>query len=83
VIKLNFRELGEEAVRKIDNGDFVIQDSASKRDIDLRGSWDTCFLPGQRVEMSIIFTECGSHPHSMCPKCEKKCTCAVKGNVEW
>jgi hypothetical protein len=83
VIKINFRVFGEEAVRKIEQGKFVIQDSATNRDIDLAGNWETCFFPGQRAEMSIIFIECGNHSHGMCPKCNNKCTCAVNSDIEW
>lgn len=83
MIKINFRALGEEAVRKIERGRFAIQDSATKRDVDLADNWDICFHPGQRVEMSIIFTDWGRHSHAMCPKCEKECIYSVNIDVEW
>ena len=28
----------------------------TKRDIDLRTDWEVCFSPGQRVDMSMIFS---------------------------
>ena len=83
MFKINFRPLGEEAVRKIERGRFVIQDSATKRDIDLSGNWDTCFHPGQHVEMSIIFTDRDLHSRTKCPKCEKECICPMDSDTEW
>ncbi|KAF2692026.1 lytic polysaccharide monooxygenase [Lentithecium fluviatile CBS 122367] len=42
-------------VRKIDRGQFVLEDAVTKRVIDLRRGWESCFRPGQRVEMSIVY----------------------------
>ena len=53
MLKANFRNFGR-APEKIDRGEFVIQDSALKTDIDLSQEWDHCFSPGQCVEMSMI-----------------------------
>lgn len=71
MLKLNFEKIPSGA-RKIDNNDFLIQDVATKRPIDLSRDWDSCFLPGQRVEMSMIFQWRSRDIHS-CPNC--KCSC--------
>lgn len=55
-------------LRKIDSGDFVIQDTATKREIDLSRNWDTCFLPGQKIEMSMIF-RWQTRKTNGCPNC--------------
>ena len=67
VLKSNLRktEIGPE---KIDRGEFVIQETSTKRDIDLTRDWDLCFLPGQRVEMSMIFKR-PMQPYRTCPSC--------------
>jgi hypothetical protein len=54
VLKINFQKHGSGA-EKIERGEFAIQDSVTKRDIDLRTDWEVCFSPGQRVDMSMIF----------------------------
>ncbi|OBT73749.1 hypothetical protein VF21_07171 [Pseudogymnoascus sp. 05NY08] len=82
VMKVNFKALGEQAVRKIKRGRFVIQDSATKRDIDLAAHWDSCFYPGQRVEMSIIFTSFIQNSYRRCPRCEKECNHSVNSDIE-
>ena len=78
---MNFRNIGS-ASAKIERGEFAIQDSATKRDIDLNQSWDTCFLPGQHVDMSMIF----AHQDSLgeeCPKCSKICVGDQEQELKW
>ena len=70
VVAINFKGVG--AIDKIHKGEFVIEDSSTRQDIDLRQEWDLCFFPGQRVEMSVIF----QRPHvptTTCPKCQTTC----------
>jgi hypothetical protein len=69
VLRINFREYGDSA-EKIDKGEFVIQDLATKRDIDLEGDWEVCFWPGQKAEMSMVFNRYGPF---FCPKCRRYC----------
>jgi hypothetical protein len=66
-LKVNFKKHGNGA-EKIENGDFVIQDAITKRDIDLSTDWEVCFSPGQRVMMSIILTR-ALVLDITCPKC--------------
>lgn len=48
----------------------MIQDSATKRDVNLTWPWESCFRPGQRVAMSMIFNS--SNPSMACPNCQDK-----------
>jgi hypothetical protein len=61
VLKINFQKHGHGA-EKIEKGEFAIQDSVTKRDIDLRTDWDVYFSPGQRVDMSMIFLGTPQNP---------------------
>lgn len=71
VLKVNFMKHGNGA-KKIERREFAIEDSVTKRDIDLKTKWDVCFFPGQRVEMSMIFRQTnlsyGLAEHT-CPRC--------------
>lgn len=67
VLSINFKWLGA-ASKKIQNGEFTIHDSRTKRDIDLSRPWDECFLPGQHVEMSMVYDRLAGSGMS-CPKC--------------
>ena len=80
VIAANFKKY--EADDKILNGEFVIEDSISKQDIDLNTDWDLCFSPGQRVEMSMIFKR-AQIPASTCPRCKTDCVGDQDRDNEW
>ncbi|KAE9377453.1 hypothetical protein N431DRAFT_398375 [Stipitochalara longipes BDJ] len=54
VLQSNFQTIGSGA-KKIKDGEFVIHDVATKRDINLSSPWESCFAPGQRVVMSMMF----------------------------
>jgi len=68
VVRANFRDIGPGA-RKIERGEFVIQDSASKIDVDLARPWEVCFRPGQHVVMCMVF-ESTRDWNICCPKCK-------------
>lgn len=55
--------------QKIARGEFIIQESQTKRRIDLSRDWDSCFLPGQRVEMSMAFQRPAIEGDA-CPGCK-------------
>jgi hypothetical protein len=68
LLKSNLKNHGTRA-QKIEKGEFVIQDAITKRDFDLRTDWETCFVPGQKVTMSMILTR-ALVPDVKCPKCD-------------
>lgn len=53
VLAVNFEKHGN-GKEKIQSAEFVLQDAATKRDIDLTADWQTCFMPGRHVETSMI-----------------------------
>ena len=53
---------------KIERGEFVIQETHTKRQIDLTQDWELCFLPGQRVDMSMVF-RIAVIGRKACPNC--------------
>jgi len=79
VLSINFKWLGS-ASKKIQNGEFTVHDSRTKRDIDLSRPWDECFLPGQHVEMSMVFDRLAGSGMS-CPKCHH--TYPSREDREW
>ncbi len=56
------------AFRKILREEFTIQDTRTKKDINLVYPLDDCFVPGQQVEMCMLFEESTSYDRS-CPRC--------------
>jgi len=67
VLRSNFRNVGPGA-RKIERGEFVIQDAVTKLDVDLTLPWEACFRPGQHVVMSMVFNSAKASNIS-CPNC--------------
>jgi len=69
VLQSNFKHIGPGA-SKIKSGEFAIQDSVTKRDIDLSLPWESCFYPGQQVDMSMVFN-IAEESGNDCPKCHE------------
>ncbi|MCJ1435234.1 hypothetical protein MMC27_004606 [Xylographa pallens] len=80
ILKVNFSKIGSGA-KKIERGEFFIQDTHSKRQIDLQADWNCCFLPGQRVDMSIVFFKT-PYRVNVCPGCEHPCEALPDKDVE-
>ena len=70
IVKARFSHAGvtSAGLSKLDNHDFLIQDSHHRRPIELRKSWAAVFRPGQNVDMSMIFHRFACPP-STCPAC--------------
>ncbi|KAL8816967.1 MAG: hypothetical protein Q9223_004116 [Gallowayella weberi] len=81
VLSINFKWVGS-ASRKIKNGDFAIHDSRTLRDIDLNRPWEECFIPGQRVDMSMIF-ERHDPGSTLCPRCDGECVPNPAAYTAW
>ncbi|KAL8886043.1 MAG: hypothetical protein Q9215_006198 [Flavoplaca cf. flavocitrina] len=56
------------ASRKILKEEFTIQDTRTKKDINLVYPLDDCFVPGQQVEMCMLF-EGSTFDNTLCPRC--------------
>ncbi|KAF2822424.1 hypothetical protein CC86DRAFT_423586, partial [Ophiobolus disseminans] len=53
VLEIRFRDL--QGLDKIEHKKYGLQDRATGREIEQSRSWQRAFLPGQRVEMNLIF----------------------------
>lgn len=53
VLETRFR--GVQGYEKIISGHWTLQDHATGRDISRQSGWEGAFLPGQRVDMSLLF----------------------------
>ena len=81
VLSINFKSFAS-ASKKIQNCEFTIHDSHTKRDVDLNRPWDECFMPGQQVEMSMIFDRIEVSSTS-CVKCRHKCAINAGEDITW
>lgn len=55
--------------RKIKRREYVLRVSATKKDIDRSVAFDSCFVPGLRVDMSMVF-DSDSTDLTSCPGCK-------------
>jgi hypothetical protein len=81
VLESRFRDL--QGYNKIKRKEFVLQERATRRDISRAGSWEGTFLPGQRVDMSIIFTEIRQNVQLSCPKCRVINNNCSRQSTQW
>ena len=70
VLRARFNNAGVSSagLSKLDNHEFLIQDSRRRRPIDLKKNWSSVFRPGQNVDMSMTFHRFACPP-STCPVC--------------
>lgn len=70
VLKARFNSAGVSSagLSKLENHEFLIQDSRRRRPIDLKKNWSSVFRPGQNVDMSMTFHRFACPP-STCPVC--------------
>ena len=71
VLKDNLRNI-KNGSAKIERGEFSITIRGTNREIDLSQDWHSCFLPGQRVGMSMLFYQ-PSYKGGACPSCQSSC----------
>jgi hypothetical protein len=82
LLRVEFKDVG---LRKIEKGQFLIEDSRTNRKIDLSWPWKVCFKPGQRVNMSMIFENLrsGERRETTCPRCHEVNDCGTDHERAW
>jgi hypothetical protein len=81
VLDMRFRNIPGHS--KILRREYILQDHASKRDISFQRPWEGTFLPGQRVDMSIIFDDLWEEVGLSCPRCQHIGGNQSKGEIQW
>jgi hypothetical protein len=95
VLETRFR--GIQGYEKVVNGKWTLQDHATGRDIPRTSCWEGTFLPGQRVDMSLLFERettinqfdsCGeagrdSNSSDACPRCQADVMESGNTDIQW
>lgn len=72
ILCLRFQDV--QGFKKVRNKEYILQEHATKREIVRTRPWEIAFLPGQRVDMSLIFTKKAKVteevPSTSCPNCQ-------------
>lgn len=66
----------------VQNKEYVIEESATRRDIDRSRPWEASFLPGQKCVMSMLFNE-PVNSTSSCPRCQLPSDRSQDSDVQW
>jgi hypothetical protein len=81
VLEIRFR--GMQGHRKIIQRQYELQDRVSGKDIEKSRSWDRAFLPGQRVEMSMLFhSDEPANAHTACPGCHTSAQSSADAEIQ-
>jgi hypothetical protein len=83
VMEVRFRHVP--GLKKVQNFEYAIHESSSKRKLDLTAPWDSIFLPGRKVNMSMVFRR-PQTSISSCPGCqtENEMDSSDKGSeIQW
>jgi hypothetical protein len=85
VLELRFRDV--HGFAKVCKKEYILQERATGREIDRSRCWKRSFLPGQRIDMSLIFKrEVTRSQRSMaanCPKCQLTSDKPTNMDIQW
>jgi len=93
VLETRFR--GIQGHEKIRRGHWTLQDHATGREISRRRNWEGAFLPGQRVNMSLLFqrettietfgssTRVPASCQAACPRCQADVSDSHDIEIHW
>ena len=68
--------------QKILSGEFAIEDGTSGRDVSRENEFAVCFRPGQKIDMSIIFSDLDANSNH-CPRCGTKSEASAEARTQW
>jgi hypothetical protein len=81
VLETRFRNL--QGYKKIVSKEFVLQERSTRRDISRTRPWEGAFLPGQRVDMSMVFADSRREGERACPGCELVNENCSEARTQW
>jgi len=67
---------------KVLKGEFAIEEDATGRELSRKSDWSLCFRPGQKVDMSMLFSELESNSNE-CPRCRTKSSTSLETRTQW
>ena len=80
VLKVRFKHVG---LKMVENGEFALQATKTKRDVDLNRPWDVCLCPGQAYDMSMLFEDLCPSPDTLCTACHYPCPGKPDEQITW
>ena len=85
ILRMRFKDV--QGYKKVQNKEYVFQDHATKREVKRIRTWEGAFLPGQRIDMSLVFTkkmkEAEDVPSTSCPNCRASSAHVLESEIQW
>lgn len=78
VLNINFKSRG---LQLVERNHYVIEDAHNGRVLDATMPWESCFFPGQQVNMDALFNEDKSG--NSCPVCHHAETADTDQAIDW
>jgi hypothetical protein len=75
------RFIGLPGQRKIERKEVAFQDRHLARDIERSQSYEAYFLPGRRIDMSMVFEQ--HNLSTSCPKCGLETASTAESAIRW
>ena len=79
VLKIRFKDIG---LHKIESGEFALEDSRSKRGLQLAKPWTAIIRPGQHINMSMVF-RLEEQQTARCPGCGEENAGSDLEDIKW
>jgi hypothetical protein len=82
VLELRFRKI--QGHTKVKRKEYTLQEHATKREISRSRPWEGAFLPGQRIDMSLIFdSKEQASMKTSCPSCKEVSEDSQDSEIQW
>ena len=84
ILDLILRERFEKrpGYQKVLEGEFAIEEGITGRDISRENEFAMCFRPGQKIDMSMIFSDLDASSNH-CPRCRTKSEASAEARIQW
>lgn len=83
VLELRFQDV--QGFSKVQNKEYVLQEHATRREVSRNRPLEVSILPGQRVEMAVVFEnrERQVLTQTTCPGCQSPSTQSQNSEIHW
>lgn len=80
VLQVRFTHLG---YNKVKRREFALQDTVTRKELLNTTPIAVCLMPGQKIDMSMIFQDQSERPSNTCPHCQTSCEGLTDSETIW
>lgn len=68
--------------QKVLKGEYAFEEGITGRDVSRENELVMCFHPGQKIDMSMVFSDLDAHSNH-CPRCGMKSEASAEARTQW